>query len=65
MSLHNKILDIVDAVKFKVDDVLFSDKLKVAELVDLVKYDVLKKDDFSDLVEEKPKKKRKTRKKKK
>ena len=68
MKLFDKILSAVDDVKFKLDDLVLTAKLKAYDLVDFVKYDVLKKDEFSYLdeqVEEKPKKKKKKTKKKK
>lgn len=69
MSLHDKILGVLDSVKYRIDDVVFHVKNSVYDLVDYVKYDVLKKDlpEFNlDLDEEKPKKskKKKTKKKK-
>jgi len=70
MSIHDKILDAVEAVKWKLEDLVFTAKNKILDVVDYVKYDVLKKDlpKFNlDLDEEKPKKskKKKTKKKKK
>ena len=67
MSLHDKILEVVDTVKWKLEDLVHSTKNKVLDVVDYVKYDVLKKDlsgfDFTE--EPAPKKKKKTKKKKK
>jgi len=70
MSLHDKILDAVEAVKWKLEDLVFTVKNKVLDVTEYVKYDVLKKDlpEFNlDLEEDKPKKtkKKKTKKKKK
>ena len=70
MSLHDKILDAVEAVKWKLEDLVFTAKNKALDVVEYVKYDVLKKDlpnfDFLDKKEEAaPKKKKKKTKKKK
>ena len=68
MNLVDKIVALVDTVKFAAEDVVYSVKNKVLDVVDFVKYDVLKQyptfaDDFT---EKKPKaKKKKTKKKKK
>lgn len=66
MSLHDKILDAVDAVKWKLDDLVFTVKNKALNLVEYVKYDVLNKDlpEFN-FEESAPKKKKKKAKKKK
>jgi hypothetical protein len=68
MNLVDKIVALVDTVKFAAEDAVYSVKNKVLDVVDFVKYDVLKQyptfaDDF---IEKKPKaKKKKTKKKKK
>ena len=68
MNIVDKIVVLVDTVKFAVEDAVYSVKNKVLDVVDFVKYDVLKQyptfaDDF---IEKKPKaKKKKTKKKKK
>jgi len=67
MKLVDKIAYLVEAVKFTAEDVVYSVKNKVLDVVDFVKYDVLKRyptftDDF---IEEKPKAKKKKSKKKK
>lgn len=69
MKLVDKIAFLVDSVKFAAEDAIYSVKNKVLDIVDYVKYDVLKRyptfaDEF--IEEEKPKaKKKKTKKKKK
>lgn len=69
MKLVDKIAYLIQAVKFTAEDVVYSVKNKVLDVVDFVKYDVLKQyptfaNDF--IEEEKPKaKKKKTKKKKK
>ena len=71
MSLFDKVLDAVEAVKWKVEDLAFTVKDKALTLAEYVKYDVLKKDlpnfDYLNEVEAAPKKKKKktTKKKKK
>ena len=69
MSLFDKILDTVETVKWKVEDLTFTVKDKALSLVEYVKYDVLKKDlpnfDYLNEVEEAPKKKKKKKTKKK
>jgi hypothetical protein len=69
MSLFDKILDAVETVKWKVEDLTFTVKDKALSLVEYVKYDVLKKDlpnlDYLNEVEEAPKKKKKKKTKKK
>jgi len=69
MSLLDKILDAVETVKWKVEDLTFTVKDKALSLVEYVKYDVLKKDlpnfDYLNEVEEAPKKKKKKKTKKK
>ena len=67
MKLFDKILNAADEVRFKLDDLLFTVKIKAHDLVDFVKYDVLKREEFSYLDEpsvEAPKKKKKKKKKK-
>lgn len=71
----SKLLDLVDRVRFAVEDVVYSVKNKVLNAIDYVKYDVLKKDynleplefKFEDEEEKAPKvkKKKKSSKKKK
>jgi hypothetical protein len=68
MRLFDKILGIVDEVKFRLDDIALSTKFKAYDLIDFIKYDVLKKDEFAYLdnqEEVKPKKKKKKNNKKK
>ena len=69
MSLFDKILDAVETVKWKVEDLTFTVKDKAFSLVEYVKYDVLKKDlpnlDYLNEIEEAPKKKKKKKTKKK
>jgi hypothetical protein len=70
MSLFDKILDAVETVKWKVEDLTFTVKDKALSLVEYVKYDVLKKEySFPELntytEEEAPKKKKKKKTKKK
>ena len=69
MSLRDKVLGAVEAVKWKLEDLVFTVKNKTLDVVEYVKYDVLKRDlpNFDFLNEEKtaPKKKKKTKKKKK
>ena len=69
MSLFDKILDAVETVKWKVEDLTFTVKDKALSLVEYVKYDVLKKDlpnfDYLNEIEEAPKKKKKKKTKKK
>jgi len=69
MSLFDKILDAVETVKWKVEDLTFTVKDKALSLVEYVKYDVLKKDlpnfDYLNEEEEAPKKKKKKKTKKK
>jgi hypothetical protein len=69
MSLFDKILDAVETVKWKVEDLAFTVKDKALTLAEYVKYDVLKKDlpnfDYLNDIEEAPKKKKKSKKKKK
>ena len=69
MSLFDKILDAVETVKCKVEDLAFTVKDKALTLAEYVKYDVLKKDlpsfDYLNDIEEAPKKKKKKKSKKK
>ena len=69
MSLHDKILDAVEAIKWKLEDLVFTTKNKVLDVAEYVKYDVLKKDlpdfDFLNKEEAAPKKKKRKAKKKK
>lgn len=67
MSLHDKILDAVEVVKWKLDDLVFTAKNKALDVVDYVKYEVLKKDlpEFNFDEPASKKKKKKTKKKKK
>lgn len=69
MSIFDKILDTVEAVKWKVEDLAFAVKDAALTLTDYVKYDVLKKDlpsfDYADEAEPAPKKKKKKKTKKK
>jgi len=67
MKLFDKILNAADEVRFQLNDLLFTVKIKAYDLVDFVKYDVLKREEFSYLDEpsvEAPKKKKKKKKKK-
>lgn len=64
----SKLTDLVDSIKFAVEDVVYSIKNKALNVVEYIKYDVLKKDydlpEFN-VEEEAPKKKKKKSKKKK
>jgi len=69
MSLRDKVLDAVETVKWKLEDLVLTAKNKALDVVEYVKYDVLKKDlpnfDFLNEEEAAPKKKKKKSKKKK
>ena len=70
MNLIDKVMTLVDTVKFAAEDAVYSVRNKVLDAVDYVKYDVLKQyptfaEDFTDKQPKAKKKKTKTKKKKK
>jgi hypothetical protein len=69
MSLFDKIIDAVETVKWKAEDLAYTVKDKALSIAEYVKYDVLKKDlpnfDYLNEEEEAPKKKKKKKTKKK
>ena len=61
----SNLIDLVDKVKFAIEDVVYSVKSNILNVVDYVKYDILKKEysfpEFNNYTEEEaPKKKKKS-----